>query len=247
MEADNNDSWSLNDNPPKILYKYRNPGNWHKLLVENMAGFPSAAKFNDPFDCRIYAKYENLTEEENVERARKYINQHYSGYSDLERENILIDCIRQGHYRDPENLERCKRSMIDANLNKGIFSLSAIPDSQLMWAHYTDSHQGICIGFNGIEMGQYFKSFHLLYNTLIPLYKINYSDKYPLLHPVNLSEFDFGITPLITKSADWNYEQEFRFINWEKADIDIKIENYLFAEVILGCNISDEHKSEVLK
>ena len=81
----------------------------------------------------------------------------------------------------------------------GVYCLSTHSRSELMWAHYSDKHQGICLEFN-------------VKNKLIcAALKVSYETEYP--------EYDLtddtavgNLFPLLAKSAVWSYEDEFRLI-----------------------------------
>lgn len=98
----------------------------------------------------------------------------------------------------------------------GIFSVSETPRNALMWAHYADEHSGLCIGFDDeIFNKNKLKNEHWnSINTLLPQ-KVNYDnyrfDKQTIIN----SQEDTNkaiITHLLTKSDDWIYEKEHRWI-----------------------------------
>jgi hypothetical protein len=69
-----------------------------------------------------------------------------------------------------------------------------------MWAHYTDSHTGICLEFDALA------------TPFVHAAEVLYRRTYP--------EFDItkpGYEPLITKSDVWAYEHEWRIISEERA------------------------------
>ena len=80
----------------------------------------------------------------------------------------------------------------------GIYCLTPIPTSTLMWSHYAKNHTGICLEYS------------LENNKLFPnACKVEYRTEYPSLSPVTLKDHR---QLLLTKSADWSYEEEFRLL-----------------------------------
>ena len=72
-----------------------------------------------------------------------------------------------------------------------------------MCAHYSDNDRGICFEFDaGNE----------LFSQAL---KLSYKENYPSYDLTTETE-DENLRPLITKSAAWNYEDEYRLIAQEK-------------------------------
>jgi hypothetical protein len=97
---------------------------------------------------------------------------------------------------------------IDAKL--GVLSLSRRWNSSLMWAHYTSSHTGFCVGFDrNHEFFQQTKRRKVTGEFFCA--PVHYSSNRPSIEfrPVAPSDaFAF----LLTKSSDWKYEEEERAI-----------------------------------
>jgi hypothetical protein len=98
----------------------------------------------------------------------------------------------------------------------GILSLSEVPDSLLMWAHYAAEHRGFAIGFD---------TTHEFFNrTLHPsdparsLRPVEYVTDRPrraiLTDPVDEGRFlvELARDFFLVKSPDWSYEREWRML-----------------------------------
>ena len=88
-------------------------------------------------------------------------------------------------------------------------------DSVLMWSHYANKHEGVCLQFRGLE------------SLRTPPLRVIYSDNYPV---VDLLEYEPFVDRQdetsrakqkemiermhLTKAKDWNYECEWRIIDW---------------------------------
>lgn len=95
------------------------------------------------------------------------------------------------------------------NLAVCCFSLS--PESLLMWAHYTDSHRGLCLEYE-IPDKEFKETFMKVdYSPIMPV--IEKVRRFPLGHQaegclaVNIHKEAKVFT---TKSEDWSYETEYR-------------------------------------
>jgi len=91
------------------------------------------------------------------------------------------------------------------NENVGLLSLSEIPDNELMWAHYADSHTGFVLGFD--EEHPFFNRRRTENDEFYFVRKVRYSDD----PPVSLATID-GDALLITKGTSWSYEKEWRML-----------------------------------
>lgn len=101
----------------------------------------------------------------------------------------------------------------------GVVSLSETQHNLLMWAHYANQHQGICIGYNtNVFENVIFPDFLKLPLIDNPI-KINYDSKKTFdykyeLNFENLNSFMKSVLTkvLTTKGDDWIYEKEHRLI-----------------------------------
>jgi hypothetical protein len=122
-----------------------------------------------------------------------------------------------------------------------VCSFSSIWNSLLLWSHYTDSHQGICLVFDA-NHGEFGLAF-----------QVQYSDDYP-----TISYFDRDTDKLfrlmaLTKASVWNYENEFRIISQEPwYDPLPPVHNHVYTfpkecliGVIMGCEISQQNENDV--
>jgi len=131
-------------------------------------------------------------------------------------------------------------------------------DSTLMWSHYADKHRGVCIeferpdNFSDVKYKSVREPFDLIGVTkrclayMLAGNEINYSD----LHLINKIS-----SPLLTKSEDWEYEQEVRciftsFTSLEELEM-LDFDKYLYfmptmiRKVYLGVNMPEEDKTEI--
>ncbi|MFM5861617.1 DUF2971 domain-containing protein [Aeromonas veronii] len=129
----------------------------------------------------------------------------------------VVECS----YNQLDETRRKSRAEIKDALNlmlrsNGIFSVSETPRNALMWAHYADEHSGLCIGFDDkvFQKSTTMKNHRVLINTLTPQ-KVNY-DNYRFDSQTSIRTKNDMLeaikTHLLTKSDDWIYEKEHRWI-----------------------------------
>ncbi|HLU61317.1 MAG TPA: DUF2971 domain-containing protein [Gammaproteobacteria bacterium] len=189
---------------PDILYKYRD---FNLRAVADMASnrlfLSSPQRFNDAFDGKIpWSEFLSPNElREIVENGGPFATQLrelretrpeiFTAEWQLSDEGWL-------HVRD------LLAEQFSSVSECGICSLSAVADDLRMWAHYGDSRQGFCLGFS---------TAHPPFDRAVP---VRYLDR---LHEVDAYKVLSGTLEereareyLVTKSAIWKDEREYRII-----------------------------------
>lgn len=194
------------------LYHYQSfkPDYLRQVIVDGVIHFSQPSDFNDPWDCRPWFDFECLADPEMHE-------QHVQWYIDVtkkHRPEIPTNELEQradAYRRDPAMLANKIREFSEAmagaiNAQYRVYCLSPKPDCELMWAHYAARHQGVCLEF-------------AVRNELFcSALQVQYANSYPRFLMTGFSDLDQHLAPLLTKSATWGYEEEFRLISDEKDD-----------------------------
>jgi Protein of unknown function (DUF2971) len=144
--------------------------------------------------------------------------------------------------RDPELLYYRRE-------NFGIYCLSAKKNNILLWSHYANAHKGICVGFNTKELQEYLNHNYGKEGNEILLLRVNYHREFPYFDRKRYEDpVAFIVTSLITKSVDWEYEEEFRLISNTplRNNFTIDLPDGIIVEVILGALISERNKSNII-
>jgi hypothetical protein len=139
------------------------------------------------------------------------------------------------------------------DLNIGFLSLTNIPDNELMWSHYADSHKGFVLGFDGDH--QFFKRDNP--RKITGLRPVKYSSTRIIPPDAGFVPSDLAEVLFFTKSTDWSYEEEVRVMA-DLANADIKPTTldgmYFFKfppeallQVIFGIKTPESVKQAVLK
>lgn len=229
-------------NFPQILYKHRT---WSSefsknILLNNEIYFSSADQFNDPFDASLPYKFDEaeLTLE-NINKKLYQIGRRINPNMTEEELKIEVDTRQNSGIFTNGQYWRDHYEYFKSQNNKsfGIFCLTEKNDDILMWSHYSNSHNGFCIGFDSRIL------FDSLQCTIGP---VNYSNDFPSVPLFELTPKDL-LRLIMTKSKHWEYENEFRIIKTLFPRVAFQIPNEAFREIIFGCKISDADKEEIIK
>jgi len=188
---------------PEYLYKYTKVDqNFINMLVEKKLRFSSPLTFNDPFDCKLYDKYELDAKE----WKKYFLSLDPEGYRkkfEAADKNLAIYTAKF-QYMDA----------IQKAINQiGVCCFSADENNLLLWGHYADSHKGACIKFRTSELSKVF-----------PIIRwIQYSQNFPEVEVLKDFHGALDVAPL-HKSLDWSYEKEIRIINGEHGFFDFPSE-----------------------
>ena len=228
----------------RVLYHWQrfDDARLRAVLETNRIYCSSPAAFNDPWDCKPHFNSEILSDpHENQCHADWAVDvcKRKTGMTpqDLERmrQSLLTDRVRAA-----ELLSQISAEMATAiNSRYRVYCLCPQADNLLMWAHYADSHRGICLEFD------------LRNDVLCSALKCKYAAEFPTikLHDHSMST---DLLILLSKSNVWSYEQEYRLIAQEKTEAVLGArtlmtdENFLqlpagaLRAVIIGCQAEHE-------
>lgn len=234
----------------QIVYKFRdwkNP-NHKKNLIEGLLYFASPSQFNDPFDCLIIPRYDLLTKQQKIQKYREMVRTDNPHLTKKEL-NIEVSKWIQRDLLSGKNYFNYAEDILKNVHRFGIFSLSRVKTNILLWSHYSDSHTGFCIGYDEDSLYNFVINSFLYIKMVADKRDVVYSENYPLIIPdETITDEEFIIKPIITKSADWAYEKEVRIILYDGAKNYLKLVNTeIVKEIILGCNICKENKEEIIE
>lgn len=227
-----------------ILYKYLDAKGALMMLRNCNLQFTHPVNLNDPFECNP-----SLINFSNVPAAK------CKGWPPE-----IVRLLESQHYkRQWEKTWLC--------------SLSKTFDNLLMWAHYCQNHQGVCIGLDMKKADKYLS--RILNGVNIGIGKLEVQYEEIAQKPDYFHDFfkDFFRYQLATKAKDWAYEKEVRLLmndphpslipiaipsscHLENEDecVDIKkcrfypqIGKECFCALYLGINIGDDERDELIK
>jgi hypothetical protein len=230
---------------PKLLYKYRSFDiNNHSLsiLSQNKIFFSSPKHFNDPFDSAIRIRFDIGTKDQIIQKIMDLEKHSNPIITQSKARQIAKKRWKEGDIyfkKNPDNIhEEMKNNVFNT---AGVFSLTEDSKNLLMWSHYALSHEGFCIEFDGIMLGNFFANYSYYYNKLAMLYKVDYSNNYPIVNPYLDTPEQRMIKSFLVKSKEWEYEKEWRIIYYNGADLIFEIPQELITKVMVGINISNDN------
>ncbi len=202
----------------KILYSFRDSS---ELLLSELAkkelGVSSPEEYNDPFDCLILSSIRQIEQQENF---NELMSHHDIKTFVDELQKIRVRC-----FVGEENTKTNTPTFLNT----------------LMWAHYANSHKGICIKYSVNEDSP------LLHDKDMGNLKKGRLDH--VIYSDNLIEnkgiLNYGEC-FLTKSSVWEYEDEYRLVYYNAQkdaehytiplnDLGLRIEAIYFG---LNCNES---------
>ncbi len=203
----------------------------YQSLVNEQLNLSSPTTFNDPFDCPIR---ELLNNGDDISKLQ------LQAYKDCLKIACFMSNVKLPYPKDHNNFF----SELVYNEKKHKKDKKEFLNT-LMWAHYADSHKGICIkyrfpnsmsklGCDGNGIVAYFKDVK---------YSSEEMSKYSKKDSINLEDAFF------LKGKDWKYENELRFLHYDLNNQDtygaINIPNCIEA-IYFGLKCSDKDKETIL-
>jgi Protein of unknown function (DUF2971) len=223
---------------PRALYKYRpiplegdhvRRKQFEDLVLDNQLWLSTVSSFNDPFEGHAAYDVPYTGTELRRQLERKYRE---LGYSSTAAKSM----VRSDDVAHPERLSARAQQALERTLGKiGINSLAATPFSPLLWAHYADSHKGLSVQLRP----------HVDLKVLRP-HRVEYSDEYPILTDILKPAAQRDVLPMLRKSSDWKYEEEWRLVSEGRANFYQRFAPEAMGAVIFGIRISDVDRAYVL-
>ncbi|WP_190275153.1 DUF2971 domain-containing protein [Collimonas fungivorans] len=236
---------------PEFFYKYRSISKKFdeiaddhaiQALFKSYGNFSGRKNFNDLFDSKIDLAKPTPQQfkalRNHIHKAQKHI------FDGLTKSGKFTQA-GHGHLND---LEQMFNELIDSY---AVYSLSAKATSNLMWAHYADSHRGFCIEFRS----QYIQALPVTYSDNIA--KLEMIDLFRLqLSTVDENELGKKVVAALrVKLKEWSYEDEYRYLaNDENSRIPagkLRKEVYYQPEfveaIIFGCRMEERVKRYIIQ
>lgn len=220
----------------KRLYKYRSLAapfgreTAENIVVHSRMFWQSPTAFNDPFDCapvlKIHGGREGVTK-----------------YARSAARNVRPDLPRKDRRKLASFATKRSIATIMAGIEdsfKRMMAGSAVtcfaeaPDVPLMWAHYADSHRGVCFVFQ-----------ECLQPTPFFAFDVFYSKDRPIVDVANLRDVSSFQKAILVKDSAWSYEAEHRMFDYRKGPGVRSFPEECLVGVVLGARISPEDEEYV--
>jgi len=184
------------------LYKYGAFGkHTNELFTKNLIFFSNAIGLNDPFECRpTYRFHDNETRILKAYAAGAMATEGLSAEVAAIRAKERYDC---GVHRTPGVIGRFRESSIKEGTERcGIYCLSEVPNSILMWTHYSRNHTGFCVEFDAEQ------------EPFCNLVSVEYREEYPAVEMFgSMTNEELVRTSFLRKAKCREYERERRAID----------------------------------
>jgi hypothetical protein len=177
-----------------------------RTVLHNEIYFPPASSFNDPFDLRAVFSFDAPPEQQRADflRSSRMFAPHLSNAEhEADADRVMREAL------NPENIS-VTTSVFQLMHNRlmtsavGVYCVSERCDDVLMWAHYADSHKGVCLEFDGYS------------SLMAQAQQVDYVEMRPSINPY-LSDDPVATMEkaFLTKAEQWKYEGEWRLIRTE--------------------------------
>lgn len=199
-------------NPPAVLYRYFPFAPFiEKVISGESIRFSNPLAFNDPFEVRP-----GLYFDPDVPETSRYHHQvaRKRGMSVRERLSkiqAMNNRLRRAGGRD------VSPDVVRLHMGSyGVLCLTPHRDNLLMWAHYGDSHAGVCLGFD--------TSVHIFRVAM----EVRYQEAYPEVRPAVETNEEGLEKTILTKAPCWAYESEWRIVKptLSEAEQHVRREHY---------------------
>ena len=190
----------INDCGIKYLYKYRQGSEQDfNNIIKNQIILASPDKFNDSYEFRYSYSYELFKKEcEKRLYDAKIIKNIYQNknipYND--KENI----VKHLYNKFTDDINRKKKDWL-------VLCLCEQYDNSLMWSHYGNSNEGICIEYDFGEL-----------NSTNDIAPVIYADKFVTFNSRNISRKEFSKVLYTKLKVNWFYEREWRIVKTDKSN-----------------------------
>ena len=228
--------------PPK-LYKFQSFESKYSIenLRDNQIWFSKPERLNDPFDCATPTVF---IDTDNEEVMANFLENFSFAKLRKEGKTELIEKLKSQHFQNGKPDQKLlieadklfreySQAQIDIYRHTGVACFTTELKSILMWSHYADGHKGFCL-----ELDTKYLSERLI--------EVIYSGSYPTLSPEDWYKAPHRlIEPLYTKSNDWAYENEWRFIK-KKGNSVYTYNPKALTAIYFGCSASSENINKIL-
>lgn len=217
------------------------------ILKEDKINFSDPRKFNDPWDCRPYYDLSFIDTSEGHYACVDYLIEADKKYgpakSTAERESQANRLRSDKAFLKSAMSEYSKEIAAAISQLYRVFCLSPKNDCLLMWGHYADKHQNICLEFS-TKNDVFSSALKVVYSMDCPQFKIIGSN------------LENELLAFLVKPKAWEYESEYRLISEEedtaKEKETLKTKNgYLkipqgsLTSIIAGCQMSEDRIKKI--
>lgn len=187
----------------EFLYKYGRLTEYSEALFTTPTiWFSAPAQLNDPFECRPCLTFEG-TPEQIVESLTRSLERRHPEFTHETAKAHAVSMFLERSQKAP-NWEQMRQDMAARFAQRiGLYCLSKVNDSILMWSHYSQEHRGYCLQFGATDYTPVFGRAQ----------EVRYATDFPVVDVFNTPIEDQANLIFLTKYIGWSYEKEWRIID----------------------------------
>lgn len=205
------------------------------LIVNSSLYLAKPSEFNDPdeFQASITLTEDRTARRKWLERtAKEHIKKFPHTFPEIRGRGRKIEAlVSRSMGRSIEDANSMNEIFHGLRDRLGVFCFSTNARSSLLWSHYANGHRGICIQFECTRC----------IGVLCVCHEVQYQDNFPTL--VWPDDSENVMKPALTKSSDWAYEGEVRYISRHIAGESIKFNGSAVTGLIVGRRFSENGPS----
>ena len=220
---------------PPFFYKYRKLKNALHCLENDYLWMSKAEELNDPFESSLIMDHNEISRafftgnlfrnefkkkfhynfpEDDIEKIKNSPEPFKTFVTICNNRGIPVTEIPEKFYE--ETTKNWKEYLTKMDEFIRICSFGTSYESLLMWAHYADNHKGICIEYDFINCS----------DMRVFMQPVYYSNKRSSVNSIPDMNLYSKIIASISKSEDWKYEKEWRFVSFTPTQLG-KMNNHL--------------------
>ena len=208
-----------------IVYKYFRWNKYTKrLFTDNELYFGRSSEYNDPFEFAAKLQFNGDQIIRYIKRMPKW------------KQQAMMYLLKQAKSPADWFIDYYETQV----KSSGMCCFTESFDNILMWAHYADNHQGICVAFDTDLMEDQDTHFYKMkYQKTLPIITMPWSERKQIRHET-------------TKYYDWKYEREVRAVRqFNKEDVSNEeriwhINKNAIVGLFLGCRMK-RWKSDAIR
>jgi len=216
----------------RFLYKYRGFSGQHAvnnlrdMIVRSRLRLNAPSSFNDPYEFNVDISLDS-TQEQRLNRFTQLVAEQAPSAPEGRRVQMVSDLMTRP---DAQHVKRCQESLDRIRHQSGVLCFAGDPRSLLMWSHYGENHEGVCLQFERI------RDFPVLGHAV----HVAYQEQFPKANWI--VDFMKGVGEmLLTKHQGWKYEEECRVTSIDNANRYLQVRPDALRAIIFGCRISESN------
>lgn len=230
---------------PDQLFKYYSFDKGYRFIQTKRLYLSQISEFNDPFECApkgdisaIYSSQDGIASMLGASVAT------LAASTMLLSPLVFLGALATAYYKtkSKKDKEAIRQFYIKIINEVRIGCFSETKDNLLMWGHYGRGHSGLVIEFNASPNYWFGRS----------LLKVTYDKERLDMDKLDIP-FDLNHELLRRKSVDWQYEQEWRYIEYKEHCCATKsgqsyeqLSPNIIRAIYLGCKMEDKKKQTIL-